>query len=290
ATLDTPEALAEAVRRYTVFGRVTPSQKQELIHAMKADGRTVGMVGDGINDVLAMRASDCSAAMASGSEAAAQIAQLVLLESDFSRMPAIVDEGRRIVNHIARSASLFLIKNIFSFLLAAFSLIFWYPYPLQPSQLSLVSLFTIGIPSFLLAMEPNRRKITGDFLPAVLRNAVPSAVTAFLCAAFLVLYGDEVHLPSELLSTVCTLVTAFVGFAALWQVSTPINTRRGAIFAAMLSGFAGCIFGLHRLFALEPLNLACRLLTVMVCLAALTIRRFAEWITMHGRGLGRKKR
>ncbi len=281
--LNTPEALSAAAQQYTVFGRVTPSQKQALIQALKCAGKTVGMVGDGINDVLAMRASDCSAAMASGSEAAAQIAQLVLLESDFSRMPTIVDEGRRIVNHIARSASLFLIKNIFSFLLAAFSLIFWYPYPLQPSQLSLVSLFTIGVPSFLLAMEPNRRKITGDFLPTILRNALPSAITAFLCAVVLVLYGDAIRLPPEILSTVCTLVTAFVCFAALGQVSAPLNGRRALIFAAMVIGFMGSVFGLHWLFALEPLGNASRLLTVMLCLSAVTIRRAAEWAAMRWR-------
>lgn len=145
-TLTTPEQLSEAAGCYTVFGRVTPNQKRELVTALKKAGKTVAMTGDGVNDVLALKQADCSVAMASGSDAAAHASQLVLLDSDFSCMPSVVLEGRRVVNNIQRSSCLFLVKNIFSLLMALFSMIFFVNYPLQPSQISLVSMFTIGIP------------------------------------------------------------------------------------------------------------------------------------------------
>ena len=162
ATLDTDEKVAEAVRTCTVFGRVTPAQKRKFVKALQADGHTVAMTGDGVNDVLALKDADCGIAMASGAQAASQVAQLVLLESDFSGLPAVVAEGRRVINNIQRSASLFLVKNIFSFLLTFISLFITMPYPLQPLQLSLLSMVTIGIPSFILALEPTTRWCTAN--------------------------------------------------------------------------------------------------------------------------------
>ena len=158
-TLDTDTKIKKAVREYTVFGRVTPKQKQKLVQALKKQGHTVAMTGDGVNDILAMKDADCSVAMASGSEAATQAAQVVLLDSDFAHMPDVVYEGRRVVNNVQRSASLFLVKNIFSLLMSLFSVIFMITYPLEPAQISLVSMFTIGAPGFLLALEPNRDRI-----------------------------------------------------------------------------------------------------------------------------------
>ena len=149
-SLATDEDIEKAVQKYTVFGRVTPKQKQKIVKALQGQGHTVAMTGDGVNDILAMKDADCSVAMASGSEAAAQASQVVLLESDFSCMPSVVLEGRRVVNNIQRSASLFLVKNIFSFLMSIFSAVFMMTYPLEPSQISLISGFTIGIPAFLI--------------------------------------------------------------------------------------------------------------------------------------------
>ena len=157
----------KAVLENTVFGRVTPNQKRQFVQVLKEAGKTVAMTGDGVNDVLALKDADCSIAMASGSEAAAQASQLVLLESDFSCMPEVVLEGRRVVNNIQRSASLFLVKNIFSFLLSLMSVVFMFTYPLEPSQVSLISMFTIGIPAFFLALEPNKNIIKGHFLTNV---------------------------------------------------------------------------------------------------------------------------
>ena len=166
--LDSDKKIAEAANNYTVFGRVTPKQKQLLVKALQASGHTVAMTGDGVNDILAMKDADCSVAMASGSEAAAQAAQVVLLDSDFAHMPDLVYEGRRVVNNIERSASLFLVKNIFSLLLSVLSAVFMFTYPLEPAQISFVSMFTIGIPGFLLALEPNKHRIKGDFIKNVL--------------------------------------------------------------------------------------------------------------------------
>src|SRR5699024_9242152 len=156
-------ALRKAVLKNTVFGRVTPDQKRKFVQILKDAGHTVAMTGDGVNDVLALKDADCSIAMASGSDAAAQASQLVLLESDFSCMPQVVLEGRRVVNNIQRSASLFLVKNIFSFLLSLISVVFMFTYPLEPSQISLISMFTIGVPAFFLALEPNKNRIKGHF-------------------------------------------------------------------------------------------------------------------------------
>ena len=176
-TLQSEEDIYRAVNENTVFGRVTPKQKQQMVQALQKAGHTVAMTGDGVNDILAMKDADCSVAMASGSDAAAQAAQVVLLESDFSKMPSVVLEGRRVVNNIQRSASLFLVKNIFSFLLSIFSAVFMITYPLEPSQVSLISMFTIGVPGFFLAMETNKSRIKGNFLANVLLRALPAGLT-----------------------------------------------------------------------------------------------------------------
>ncbi|MEF9971219.1 MAG: cation-translocating P-type ATPase, partial [Oscillospiraceae bacterium] len=160
--------IREATREFTVFGRVTPDQKRKLVRAMKADGHTVAMTGDGVNDVLALKEADCSVAMASGSDVACQVSHVVLLDSNFGAMPSVVMEGRRVINNIERSAALFLVKNISSFVMALISLVFTFTYPVTPAQLSLVSVLTIGIPSFVLAMEPNNSLVKGNFMRNVL--------------------------------------------------------------------------------------------------------------------------
>ena len=177
----------------TVFGRVTPNQKRKFVQILKEAGHTVAMTGDGVNDVLALKDADCSIAMASGSEAAAQASQLVLLESDFSCMPQVVLEGRRVVNNIQRSATLFLVKNIFSFLLSLISVVFMFTYPLEPSQISLISMFTIGVPAFFLALEPNKNRIKGHFLTNVFLKALPAAITDALAVGSLVMFGQTFH-------------------------------------------------------------------------------------------------
>ena len=178
--LETKEELAEAVKNYNIFGRVTPTQKREIIRILKEQGRTVAMTGDGVNDVLALKDADCSIAMASGSDAAVYLSQVVLLESNFSCMPDVVLEGRRVVNNIQRSASLFLVKNIFSFFLSMLAVILSFTYPLKPAQVSLIGMFTIGIPAFFLALQPNKEKIEGRFLSNILLVLALLAFSALL--------------------------------------------------------------------------------------------------------------
>ena len=211
-TLDTDTKIKKAVREYTVFGRVTPKQKQKLVQALKKQGHTVAMTGDGVNDILAMKDADCSVAMASGSEAATQAAQVVLLDSDFAHMPDVVYEGRRVVNNVQRSASLFLVKNIFSLLMSLFSVIFMITYPLEPAQISLVSMFTIGAPGFLLALEPNRDRIKGHFLTNVMFKAFPGGLTDVIAVGALVICGEVFALPGESIGTIATMVLCVVGF------------------------------------------------------------------------------
>ena len=214
STLHTEEEMRAAVLNNAVFGRVTPNQKRKFVQILKEEGKTVAMTGDGVNDVLALKDADCSIAMASGSDAAAQASQLVLLESDFSCMPEVVLEGRRVVNNIQRSASLFLVKNIFSFLLSLVSFVFMFTYPLEPSQISLISMFTIGVPAFFLALEPNKNIIKGHFLTNVFLKALPAALTDVLAVGALVIFGRTFGVSSG-------------RFMILYTISAPMNVLRG---------------------------------------------------------------
>lgn len=229
SSLETEEDIKKAILEKTVFGRVTPNQKRQFVQALKEAGKTVAMTGDGVNDVLALKDADCSIAMASGSEAAAQASQIVLLESDFSCMPQVVLEGRRVVNNIQRSASLFLVKNIFSFLLSLFSVVFMFTYPLEPSQVSLISMFTIGIPAFFLALEPNKNIIKGHFLTNVFLKALPAALTDALAVGALVVFGKTFGVGEQDISTAATMLLAIVGFMILYKISAPMNKLRAGI-------------------------------------------------------------
>ena len=244
STLHTEEEIREAAAQYTVFGRVTPEQKRQLIHALQRAGHTVGMTGDGVNDVLALKDADCSVAMASGCDAAAQVSQLVLLESDFASMPSVVAEGRRVVNNIERSASLFLVKNIFSFLMALFSVCFRITYPLEPSQVSLISMFTIGIPGFFLALQPNGDAIQGRFLSRVLVKALPAGLTDFLVVGALVVFGRVFGVNETDISTASTMLLAIVGFLILYHISKPLNPLRWCVWCGCIAGLVACGFGL----------------------------------------------
>ena len=282
ATLTTEEALKTAANKYTVFGRVTPQQKRELVAAMQGAGHTVAMTGDGVNDILAMKDADCSVAMASGSEAAAQAAQVVLLDSDFARMPDVVLEGRRVVNNIERSASLFLVKNIFSVLLAVFSLVFTITYPLEPAQISLISMFTIGTPGFLLALEPNKERIKGHFMKKVLLRALPAGLTDVLTVGALVICGQVFHLADGDVATAATMILAVVGFMILIKLSHPFNAFKSVVLGINIAGLLLCSLFLSDLFAIRGMSAICVLLTVMFGFAAESLFRYltlaVDWI------------
>ena len=282
-TLQTEKQLAQAAERCTVFGRVTPDQKKQLVQAMKAAGHTVAMTGDGVNDVLALREADCSIAMASGSSVACQASHIVLLDSDFSAMPSVVAEGRRVINNIERSASLYLVKNIFTFILAITTLIFTIPYPYSPAQLSLVNAITIGIPSFILAMEPNEDRISGHFLGNVLRRALPAALADYLLVLGVMLFYLAFHLEDDMLSTISTGVMGVVGLMMVFRTSKPFNTLRIVMMSFLIAAFAVCYFFFPTYFTIEPLNTRGLLVFIVFALLACSVfwalRRFGLWIS-----------
>ena len=272
--LDSDEKMREAVLDNTVFGRVTPNQKRKFVQILKDAGHTVAMTGDGVNDVLALKDADCSIAMASGSDAAAQASQLVLLESDFSCMPQVVLEGRRVVNNIQRSASLFLVKNIFSFLLSLISVVFMFTYPLEPSQISLISMFTIGVPAFFLALEPNKNRIKGHFLTNVFLKALPAAVTDALAVGVLVIFGRTFGVGATDIATAATMRLAIVGFMILYKISAPMNVLRTVILAGCIVGLVFCSIYLNDLFAITGMTTECIMLFVVFAIATEPVLRY----------------
>lgn len=290
ATLDTEDKIADAVNKYTVFGRVTPKQKKQLVKALQAKGHTVAMTGDGVNDILAMKDADCSVAMASGSEAAAQAAQVVLLDSDFAHMPDVVYEGRRVVNNIQRSASLFLVKNIFSLLLSLFSVIFMVTYPLEPAQVSLISMFTIGVPGFLLALEQNKDRIKGHFITNVMLKALPGGLTDVIAVGALVVCGEVFCISDASIGTIATLVLSIVGFMILFKISEPLNGMKYAVIIGNIAGLVFSGFFLKKLFALTDLSNICILLMIVFGFAAESLFRNLTLLVEKLRGSYEKKK
>ena len=281
STLETPEQLREAASQYTVFGRVTPQQKKGLIEALQKKKHTVAMTGDGVNDLLAMKQADCAIAMASGAEAASQLASLVLLDSDFSAMPGVVAEGRRVINNIQRAASLFLVKNIFSLFLSIISFFTVWPYPLEPIHLSVISAMTIGLPSFILTFEPRYDRVKGKFLPEVLRRAFPGGLTnvfvVLLCQMFMSVFA----LPSEEVSTICAAILSFVGLLVLFQICKPFNWFRRTLWWAMAAGIVLCFTLLGDILDLRAWSSEVRLvmftLLVMTPTVFFAIQRVFDW-------------
>lgn len=278
STLHTEEEMRAAVLNNAVFGRVTPNQKRKFVQILKEEGKTVAMTGDGVNDVLALKDADCSIAMASGSDAAAQASQLVLLESDFSCMPEVVLEGRRVVNNIQRSASLFLVKNIFSFLLSLVSFVFMFTYPLEPSQISLISMFTIGVPAFFLALEPNKNIIKGHFLTNVFLKALPAALTDVLAVGALVIFGRTFGVSSADISTAATMLLSIVGFMILYTISAPMNVLRSVILGGCIVGLLFCSIFLNDLFAITGMTTKCVMLFVVFAIATEPVLRYLTWL------------
>jgi len=280
--LKTDKEIAEAMDKYTVFGRVTPEQKRKFVKALQANGHIVAMTGDGVNDVLALRDADCSVAMASGSDAAAQAAQLVLLESDFARMPDVVTEGRRVVNNLERSGSLFLVKNVFSVLTAIMSIIFAFTYPLIPAQISLVSMFTIGVPAFLLSQAPNHDLIRGKFVSNILRRSVPGGLTNFILVGIMVLMGSIFNFSAEEIGTCATVLLAAVGMQMIYRVTKkPFNWYKRAIIILCAVGLVFCFAVLPWLFGLSMVSLQAGAITVVLALLSAPllhyVGKYIDW-------------
>ena len=253
ATLKTDQDIASAIKNYNVFGRVRPEQKKAFVLALQAEGHTVAMTGDGVNDVLALKASDCSVAMASGSDAARNVAQLVLVDNDFASMPAVVAEGRRSINNLQRSASLFLVKTLLS-ITAAFLFIFLpWQYPFVPIQLTLISAFTIGLPSFVLALEPNKDLVRGHFLPNAVVHSIPGAVCAVVSIVVLTIVGNEaIGLDYRQVSTLCVMVVALLGIMLVIKLSIPFTPLRWGLLVVVIGGLLIGVVGFGWLFDIAP--------------------------------------
>lgn len=273
STLKSDAEIEEAAEHYAVFGRVTPDQKRKLIQAMQKAGHTVAMTGDGVNDVLALKDADCGIAMASGSDAACQVAQLVLLDSDFSTMPQVVDEGRRVINNIQRAASLFFVKNIFSFMISIISLFVDMPYPLVPLHLSVISGLTIGIPAFFLALEPNHERVRGKFITNVFLKALPGGLTNVILILLIEAFVAVFHFPTEQLYTMSAVVLAIVGLRVLYQVSQPLDWKRGLVIGAMALAELICFTVLAPVFSFTAPTLETGLVLVVFMMLSFQIMR-----------------
>ena len=292
--LETDEDFRKAAS-CTVFGRVTPEQKKKLVAALQKQGHTVAMTGDGVNDLLAMKQADCSIAMASGAQAASQLASLVLLDSQFPAMPDIVNEGRRVINNIQRAATLFLVKNIFSLFLSVITLFTSWPYPLEPIHLTVISSLTIGLPSFLLTLEPRYDRIRGHFLRGVLRRAFPGGLTnvfvVLVCQAFRAVF----HIDGDQISTVCASILAMVGLMVLYQVCKPFDLFRKFLWAGMALGLVACFTLLGDVLSLRTGSIEAGLLMMTLLLMTPTvffaIQRIFDWgerLCCRSAGLFRK--
>ena len=269
STLKTDEDIYHAVEDYTIFGRVSPEQKRKFILALQRRGHVVAMTGDGVNDVLALKESDCSVAMASGTDAAKNVSQLVLLDSNFASMPHIVDEGRRNINNLERSAALFLVKTIYATVLAILFLFINSPYPFIPIQLTLSSVLTVGIPSVILALEPNHNRVKGKFLPNVLRKAIPPAVVIIINVLIVTLAGNVFNFNRTEISTLTVLVTTFTCFVLLFKTCMPFNLLHKILFATELSLFLIGFFGFRSVFNFSHLSILMIIIffcCVIICL------------------------
>ena len=250
-TIKSEEELEKAVEKYKIFGRVTPEQKKQIVQALKKQGHTVAMTGDGVNDIIALKEADCSIAIASGSDAARNVSQLVLLDSNFASMPKIVAEGRRTINNLERSASLFLSKTIYSTILAILFVFVKAEYPFMPIQLSLISLVCIGIPSFILALEPNKERVKGKFIGNVISKSIPTALTVILNIVIVLILNIFLELPSQIYSTICVILTVLTGFMLIIKISRPFNILRGILLPTLVAIFAGCCLIFKNWFCVE---------------------------------------
>ena len=278
-TLTTEEALQDAVAQYSVFGRVTPQQKKAMVQALQSQGHTVAMTGDGVNDVLALKEADCSIAMAQGSDAAKNIANVVLLDSNFASMPHIVNQGRRVVNNIRTAASMFLIKTMFSVMLSLLTIFFGNAYPFEPIQMSLISACAVGIPTFLLAQENNYEKIDHTFLRHVFINAFPAAITITFCVFAVMLVCQNVYHSMVMLNTACVLVTGWNYMAALKTVYAPLNTYRKVIIYGMQFIFFAAAVIFQKLLSLGSLDFGMIILVfILMTFAPVLIDVITVWL------------
>lgn len=271
ARLINEENAKEMVEKYDIFGRVTPEQKKLLINALKSNGHTVAMTGDGVNDVLALKCADCSIAMASGADAAKNVSQLVLLDSNFASMPKVVAEGRRTINNVERSASLLLIKTIFTSILVIICIFIKSEYFYLPIQLSLITTCTISVPSFFLALEPNTDLVKGNFMLKVVGKSIPPALTVVFNVVMITLFKEAFNLDSDLTSTLIVIMTSTTGFINLFRMSRPFNLFRGLLYFVLLSIFIYVILYQSAFFYLSQINFKTILLYTVFAICSIWV-------------------
>ena len=271
STINTKEEMIEAYKNNIIFGRVKPQQKKDLVLLIKELGHTVAMTGDGVNDVLALKEADCSIAMASGSDAARNVSQLVLLNSNFDSMPKVVEEGRRSINNVQRSASLFLTKTMYTMLISISLLFFSYNYPFLPIHLSLMNLITIGAPSFVLALEPNHDRVKGNFLSNVIVKALPTALTVFSTIFIMMILGSELMLDTNVISTMAVILGTIIMFTLQYRISTPFNFTRKLLFGTMTFIFLIELTYFRDFFSLANLEMLSIVLLITMLLSTFTL-------------------
>lgn len=276
-TLDTPSKIDAAVDRYHVFGRVTPQQKRELVQALKRRDHTVAMTGDGVNDVLALKEADCSVAMAAGSDAARNVAGIVLVDNDFASMPAVVAEGRRSINNLQRSAALFLTKTLFSMGLAALCIAFP-PYPFEPIQMTLINFFCIGAPGFVLGLEPNNARVKGSFLTNVLKRALPASLAVIMAAALDIFVARVFGFNQLTLSTMCLLTSCAASVSLIWRISQPLTPLRVVLFVFVVVGILAGVIGFPQLLSIA--NLSMGEAVILLAIVVFTCTVFFKLATM----------
>lgn len=276
-TLDTPSKIDAAVDRYHVFGRVTPQQKRELVQALKRRDHTVAMTGDGVNDVLALKEADCSVAMAAGSDAARNVAEIVLVDNDFASMPAVVAEGRRSINNLQRSAALFLTKTLFSMGLAALCIAFP-PYPFEPIQMTLINFFCIGAPGFVLGLEPNKTRVKGSFLTNVLKRALPTSLAVIMAAALDIFVARVFGFNQLTLSTMCLLTSCAASVSLIWRISQPLTPLRVVLFVFVVVGILAGVIGFPQLLSIA--NLSTGEAVILLAIIVFTCTVFFKLATM----------
>ena len=264
----------QVIEDHAIFGRVTPEQKKEMIIALKEKGHTVAMTGDGVNDVMALKEADCSIAMGSGSEAAKKIASIVLLNDQFKSLPSILHEGRCIINNIQRTASLFLVKTLFSFGLSLLTLVWLTEYPFQPIQLTLISTLATGLPSFILTLEPNATRVEGNFLVNVFSRALPGAICVVVSVILASILTPVLSTNSEQFSTICTLIAGFNALCVLTGACIPFTRLRQLLVICMIAFFAISIIFFHNFFYIVPLNITQIIFVLIVCVMIPFIQRF----------------
>ena len=262
------EELEESTLKYNIFGRVTPQGKKKIIESLQKNNHVVAMTGDGVNDVLALKQADCAIALSSGSEAARNVSELILLDSNFNSIPKIVLEGRRVINNLERSASLFITKTLYAMFLLILFMFVKKTYPFIPIQLTLTSVFTIGIPAFILALEPNNEKVKGNFLINVASVAFPTSITILFSTILLLITSNQLELSQQDISTLAVLLLGTIGFIHIYRISKPLNIIRTTLLISMIISFLIAVFGFEKVFSLSIMNIKLTIIYLILTLIA----------------------